>query len=302
MPPGLPGNLPSFQFLYSPSWRDYELIDSGAGRKLERLKHAFIIRPEAEAVWAPALPENEWKKASLIFRSSSEEQGGHWEGMPPEGLPPLSLQYDRLHFQVQFFSSRHIGFFPEQAVQWEWIEGKIRTAKRPVSVLNLFGYTGLATLSAALSGARVTHVDASRKAITWARINQQLSNLNDKPIRWIVDDAVKYLRREVRRGTRYEGIILDPPKFGRGPKGEVWEFYKVLPNLLDLCRQVLSAKPLFLILTAYAVKASSLTLFNAVQENLSGFSGSTSFGELVLKESSAGRNISTAVFAQWSSD
>ncbi len=293
--------VPPFQFLYSPHWKDYELVDSGGGMKLERLNTMLIVRPEAEAVWPRALPDTDWKKAAFTFHPSSDEQGGHWEGLPEGGIAPISLHYKDLTFQVQFSSSRHIGFFPEQAAQWDWINERIQEAQRTISILNLFGYTGLATLSAARAGAKVTHVDASKKAITWARTNQQLSQLSDKPIRWIVDDAVKYLKREVNRGVHYDGIILDPPKFGRGPKGELWEFYKLLPNLLELSKQVLSRQPLFLLLTAYAVKASSLTLHHAVQAIMSTYHGSTSFGELLLTESSAGRNISTAVFAQWSS-
>jgi 23S rRNA (cytosine1962-C5)-methyltransferase len=289
-----------FQFIFSPLWKEYELVDSGDGAKLERLDTFHIIRPEAEAVWPRALPQKEWAKAVAIFKPSNTEQEGRWEGIFPGNNTSTVLHYKDLSFSVQFSSSRHIGIFPEQAAQWDWIAEKISNVNRPISILNLFGYTGLATLSAAKAGARVTHVDASKKAIAWARGNQQASGLTDKPIRWIVDDAVKYLKREVNRSVRYDGIILDPPKFGRGPKGEVWEFYKLLPDLLDLCRQVISKQPLFVILTAYAVKASSLTLCNALQNTMSGLAGSISFGELVLKESSAGRNLSTAVFAQWS--
>ncbi len=291
-----------FQFIFSPLWKEYELVDSGGGAKLERLNTFHIIRPEAEAVWPPALPETDWAKAVAVFKPSNTEQEGRWDGLLPGNITSTILHYKDLAFSVQFSSSRHIGFFPEQAAQWDWIADKIGNTDRPISVLNLFGYTGLATLAAAKAGARVTHVDASKKAIAWARSNQQASTLTDKPIRWIVDDAVKYLKREVNRGVRYDGIILDPPKFGRGPKGEVWEFYKLLPDLLDLCRQVISKQPLFLLLTAYAVKASSLTLNNALQNTMSGLTGSISFGELVLKESSAERNISTAVFAQWSAE
>jgi 23S rRNA (cytosine1962-C5)-methyltransferase len=166
-------------------------------------------------------------------------------------------------------------------------------------VLNLFGYTGLASLSAASAGAQVTHLDASRKVITWARENQQLSGLADLPIRWMLDDAVKFVQREQRRGSHYDGIILDPPKFGRGPKGEVWEFYKFLPDLLAACRAILTPKPLFIQLTAYAVKASAVTMYYAVHEMMSTFGGTTHAGEIGLPEVSQGRFLSTAIFARW---
>jgi 23S rRNA (cytosine1962-C5)-methyltransferase len=165
----------------------------------------------------------------------------------------------------------------------------------------LFGYTGLASLAASQAGASVTHLDASRKVVTWARENQTLSGLQDKSIRWIIDDAVKFVQREARRGSKYDGIILDPPKFGRGPQGEVWEFYKLIPELLQACRQVLTANPQFIILTAYAIKASAVTLFYSLQELMAGWSGSTTAGEVVLVESSAHRAISMAIFARWSS-
>jgi 23S rRNA (cytosine1962-C5)-methyltransferase len=210
------------------------------------------------------------------------------------------MQYKGLKFWVQTSASRHLGVFPEQACQWDWISSIVQELHRPARVLNLFGYTGLASLAAAQAGARVTHIDASKKAITWARENQELSSLDDKPIRWIVDDALKFVEREVRRGSQYEGLILDPPKFGRGPKGEVWEFYKLIPALLAECRKVLCPQPLFVMLTAYAIKASSLTLFYAVQEMMGEYKGKTTAGELVTQEKSGGRIISNAVFARWS--
>lgn len=168
-----------------------------------------------------------------------------------------------------------------------------------VNVLNLFGYTGLATLAAAAAGAKVTHVDASRKAITWARENQTLSGLEGRPIRWIVEDALKFVQREARRGVKYDGILLDPPKFGRGPKGEVWEVYKSLPELLSACRAVLSDRPLFAVLTVYAVKASALHLYYALDEMMRGFGGKLECGELVTQEKSGERLLSSAVYARW---
>lgn len=285
----------------SPGWQDYALLDSGDGLKLERYGKYILKRPEPEAIWQPALPEKTWSSAQALFKPSNEENGGHWETQKPvDDRWPMG--YQSLRFWVQLSASRHLGVFPEQAGQWDWLSAQIQKAsRRPIQVLNLFGYTGLATLAAAAAGAQVTHVDASRKVITWARENQELSGLADRPIRWIVDDALKFIQREARRGSRYDGLILDPPKFGRGPKGEVWEFYKLLPELLSACRQVLSPQPRFVVLTAYAVKASALTLYYAVNEIMQKFSGRTEAGEVVLQEESASRMLSMAIFARWSS-
>jgi 23S rRNA (cytosine1962-C5)-methyltransferase len=293
-----PQAFPATSLLTSPGWSDYSLLDSGNGFKLEKFGEFTLVRPEAEAIWKPALSLDEWKRAQAVFKISPEENGGHWETRTP--LPPRwQMQYGGLKFWVQTSASRHLGVFPEQANHWDWMENQIRKAERPVKVLNLFGYTGLASLAAAHAGAQVTHLDASPKVVSWARDNQKLSNLADRPVRWIVDDAVKFVEREIRRGSFYEGLVLDPPKFGRGPKGEVWEFYKLLPDLLQDCQKVLSKKPLFVILTAYAVKASSLTLYYAVQEMMQAFNGSTQAGELALVEKSQGRLLSTAVYARW---
>jgi 23S rRNA (cytosine1962-C5)-methyltransferase len=284
----------------SPDWQDYELVDSGDGFKLERYGKYFLKRPEPEAVWRPALGEKAWKNAHAIFRTSTEENGGHWETLKPMDERWM-MQYKELKFWAQLSASRHLGVFPEQACQWDWVKAQIHAANRPLQVLNLFGYTGLATLAAAAAGGRLTHIDASRKVLNWARENQDLSGLSERPVRWILDDALKFIQREARRGTRYDGLILDPPKFGRGPKGEVWEFYKLLPELLQACHQVLSEQPRFIILTAYAVKASALTLYYAVNEIMQGTQGQTEAGEVVLEEKSAGRLLSMAIFARWSS-
>jgi 23S rRNA (cytosine1962-C5)-methyltransferase len=291
---------PKLTILTSAAWKDYELLDSGGGSKLERYGPYRLKRPEAEAVWQPALPEKDWNNVHAVFQPSPEENGGHWNNLRsmPDRWP---MTYNSLKFWAQTSNSRHLGVFPEQAAQWDWIMDQVQTAGRPIKVLNLFGYTGLATLAAAAAGAQVTHVDASRKVITWAHENQDLSGLSDRSIRWIVDDALKFVQREARRNSTYDGIILDPPKFGRGPKGEVWEFYKWLPALLEACHSVLSPDPRFVLLTAYAVKASAITLHNAMSEMTTGLPGSIAAGEVVLKDSSAGRLLSMAIFARWSS-
>lgn len=291
---------PPLEILTSPDWQDYELLDSGDGLKLERYGLYRLLRPEPEAVWQRKLPEQDWRNAHAVFKPAPEENGGHWQVL--QKLPERwMMEYKKLRFYVQTTASRHLGVFPEQAAQWDWITRQIELSRRPIKVLNLFGYTGLASLAAAQVGAVVTHLDASRKVVQWANDNLALSNLETRSVRWIVDDALKFVQREARRGSTYEGIILDPPKFGRGPKGEVWEFYKLLPNLLDACRQILSLQPVLVALTAYAVKASPLTLYYAVQEMMNGKNGKLSAGEIALTEKSAGRLLSTAIFARWTS-
>ncbi len=292
--------IPQIHVLTCPGWKDYQLLDSGNGLKLERFGAYRLVRPEAEAIWQPALPEKEWRSAHAVFQPSPEENGGHWEQRSP--LPDRwEMEYDGLKFFIQTSASRHLGAFPEQSTGWDWIANQIQTAQHPLKVLNLFGYTGLATLAAARAGAHVTHLDASRKVVTWANDNLKLSRLEDRSVRWIIDDALKFVQREVRRGVTYDGLILDPPKFGRGPKGEVWEFYKLIPELLSAVRQVLSAEPRFVLLTAYAIKASALTLHIAMQDMMSGYSGAVEAGELALVEASAGRLLSTAIFSRWHS-
>lgn len=283
----------------SPDWQDYELLDSGSGLKLERYGKYILKRPEPEAVWQPALPEKNWNNVHAVFRPAPEENGGHWETLKPVD-DRWAMSYKRLKFWAQLSNSRHIGVFPEQASQWDWIAAQIRGSSRPVQVLNLFGYTGLASLAAAEAGGRVTHLDASRKVITWARENLELSGLGERPVRWMLDDALKFVQREARRGVKYDGLILDPPKFGRGPKGEVWEFYNLLPNLLEACRQIISPQPRFVLLTAYAVKASAVTLHYAVEEMMRAWHGKVEAGEVLLEEKSAGRLLSMAIFARWS--
>lgn len=290
---------PTLLLLSASGWKDYELLDSGAGKKLERYGPYTFVRPEAQAVWRPALPEERWQIAHAVFNPTSEESGGRWQ-FRKQIETTWVMQYKGLKFQAHAAASRHMGVFPEQAVHWDWIGERIRQANRPVKVLNLFGYTGLATLAAAEAGAHVTHVDASKKAIGIGRQNQLLSGLQDRPVRWLVDDVYKFVRREVRRGSHYDGLILDPPKFGRGPEGQVWEFFESLPNLLEVCRSLLSRQPLFIVLTAYAIRASALSIYYALQEMVSGLGGELETGELAIHERSAGRYLSTAIFTRWS--
>jgi 23S rRNA (cytosine1962-C5)-methyltransferase len=304
--------------LESLHWKDYELLDSGDGLKLERFGPYRFVRPEVQAMWSRGLPESAWRDVDGVFQPTSEESGGHWElkkkvaekwvmsaPLAPPHFPRSSAENGGNEGGIRFWAmttpGRHLGVFPEVAAHWDWCAGLIANAERPARVLNLFGYTGLASLAAAQAGAAVTHVDASKKSVTWARENQVLSRLEQKPIRWIVDDALKFVEREGRRGARYDGIILDPPKFGRGPKGEVWEVYESLPGLLKACQEVLSEKPLFVVATLYAVRASAVHLHQTLSEMLTRFNGKLDAGELVTRESSRGRLLSQAVYARWES-
>jgi 23S rRNA (cytosine1962-C5)-methyltransferase len=292
--------VPTIELFSSPNWQDYELLDSGDGLKLERFGPYKFIRPEHQAVWKPALPTKVWNQAEAVFQPDSDESGGRWQ-YKRKLEPGWKMRYQELIFMARTSNSRHLGVFPEQATHWEWLSKIITPQLQPINVLNLFGYTGLASLAAAQAGAKVTHLDASKKSVAIAKENQYLSGLGEKPIRWIVDDAVKFVMREARRKVHYDGIILDPPKFGRGPKGEVWEFFKMLPYLLEQIKPIFTARPLFLVITAYAIRASALSLHYAIQEMMSGYHGKTSSGEIILQEKSAGRILSMAITSRWSS-
>jgi 23S rRNA (cytosine1962-C5)-methyltransferase len=290
---------PQINILTCSGWDDYMLLDSGNGYRLERFGHIVLVRPDAEAIWKPALSEKQWQDFHARFQPSAEEMGGHWQ--IHKAIPsPWILSYNKIKFLCQLSGSKQIGVFPEQSIQWEWISNQLTKTNRPLHILNLFGYTGIASLCAIAPNSKVTHVDASKKVVSWAKENQALSGLQSMPIRWIVDDVIKFVQREVRRGVKYDGIILDPPKFGRGPKGEVWEFYKLIPNLLSTIQQVLSSNPEFMVLTAYAVKASALTLHMALDEMMTSFAGQTECGEVVLKDNSVGHLLSTSIFGRWS--
>lgn len=282
--------------LIADDWRDFELVDSGDGRKLERYGRYRFVRPEPQALWRPSLPLEAWSADGLF--DADETDSGRWrfERPVPESW---TLGWQGLSFAARCTPFRHLGFFPEQAPHWNWCTERLAECTHQPNVLNLFAYTGLASLAAAAAGAGVTHVDASKKSIGYAVENQKLSGLQDLPIRWIVDDTMKFVRREVRRGRRYDGIILDPPKYGRGAKGEIWRLEEHLPELLDLCRSLLSERPAFLLLTVYAVRLSYLGIQQAVAEALAPLGGSVTAGEMALPETSGGRLLPTAIFARW---
>jgi 23S rRNA (cytosine1962-C5)-methyltransferase len=282
------------------STRDYALIDSGNGRKLEQYGPYRIDRPEGQAIWLPALDKDEWAKADAIFTGNTDEEGiGRWQ-FPRKALQETwQQQHDGMKFLGRFTSFRHVGLFPEQAAHWSFMEKLIRDSRRKVKVLNLFGYTGVASLLAARAGAEVTHVDASKKAIGWARENQTVAGLGEKSIRWITEDALKFVLREGRRGNSYDIILLDPPQFGRGPNGEVWQLFDHLPGMVEACRAITAQNALAVILTAYSIRASFFAMHELMRDAFTGVGGEIHSGELILREQSAGRALSTSLFSRW---
>jgi 23S rRNA (cytosine1962-C5)-methyltransferase len=284
---------------------DYALLDSGEGRKLERFGRFTVERPEPQALWRPRLEPGQWLAADAIFKSTSADEdaeGGRWrKNTPvPETWPVRVLGITAL---CRLTSFRHLGLFPEQLPHWEWMVQWLRgVADKPARVLNLFAYTGAASLLAASAGAEVTHVDASKKAIAWARENQAASKLGDAPIRWILDDARKFAAREVRRGKSYHLILIDPPKFGRGPEGEVWDVFTHLAPLLRDCAALLAPGRSALVLTTYAIRASALATDGLARECLAGRGGTFESGELAVIEDAGARVLPTSLFTRWASD
>lgn len=280
-------------------WEDYALLDSGGGRKLERYGPYRVVRPEPQCLWAPQLEREIWAAADATFDPTDEEDAGRWRfnGQPRESWP---MAWGRVRFQARFTPFRHLAFFPEQAANWAWLDSTVRGIGGQPRVLNLFGYTGVASLVMAAAGAAVTHVDASKRAVAWARENAELSGLADRPIRWITEDARKYVQREARRGSRYEGIILDPPKYGRGPGGEVWRLFEDLPELAGLCAELLSENASFLILNAYAERISGAALSGLLAQKLAGRGGTIEWGELALVQDGGERQIGMSFYARWS--
>jgi 23S rRNA (cytosine1962-C5)-methyltransferase len=283
--------------LIGEAWDDYGLIDCGHGRKLERYGKYRFIRPEAQALWAPA--SDDWQADGEFIPGSDEDGGGRWEfarDVPRDGWP---LRWNDVTFQAQTTPFRHLGFFPDMAPVWTWMQGCL-AGRSDQSAMNLFGYTGVGSLALSEGGASVTHVDASKKSVEAAKRNAALSEMSDRPIRWMVDDAAKFTAREVRRGKRYDGIILDPPKFGRGPEGEVWRLEEHLPPLIADCRKLLDNDSVFLFLTVYAVRMSALAIGELVRQHFANLGGTVECGELGVREDARGLILPTAIFARWS--
>jgi len=304
------------------NWTDYEILDTGEDERLERFGKYTFIRPYEDAVWKKTLSKKEWEKADGKFWSSKTGSKGGWK-IENNIDDKWEMSYKDIKFFVSPTPFRHFGFFPEQASHWDFIEKKIGLAKNsakfsrvlglgpdqlenfpnssPVKFLNLFGYTGVASLFALRAGAEVTHLDASKQSLSIAKENQKLSGLENMPMRIICDDVLKFLERESKRGNKYDAVIMDPPKFGRGPKGETWKIEESLPKLLAGVKKVLSDKPLFVILTSYAIDSSSLSLGCALRDTMKDFKGEVKQGELCLVEKSNNRLISLANTAVWES-
>lgn len=338
------------QILTTTGWSDYALLDSGNGMRLEQFGPYTTVRPDPQAIWQPSLPQSEWLQADVRFVRTSGDKG-EWKfkrHLPEKWL----MHWHHVSFWTRLTSFKHTGVFPEQSLQWEFIEEKIKervkkysSSKRSesrsnfstssnnkktvilndseesqsknnlsiekdpstslrfaqddkgVSILNLFGYTGIATLVASSAGAKVTHVDASKPSISWAKENQIASKLQDKPIRWILDDAEKFVEREIRRGNTYDAVIMDPPVYGHGPTGQIWKFSENFPRLMQNIKLLLSNDPLFVVVNAYAISSSALMLQNVMSDFLP--KGKIEVGELVLEEKTSHRPLSTGIFARW---
>jgi 23S rRNA (cytosine1962-C5)-methyltransferase len=286
--------------LASDGFPDYRFIDSGQGRRLERFGRVTVDRPEPQAMWTRRQPKA-WETADAVFGDDAEADEGKWR-IPRTVPQSWPVKVGDVTMQCRLSVFRHLGLFPEQRPNWDWMRKGIEKIGGRPRVLNLFAYTGCASLIAAKAGAEVTHVDASRKAIAWAKDNQAASGLDDAPIRWILEDARKFVAREVRRGKTYDVILVDPPKFGRGPGNEVWEIARDLPLLMADCAALLSKKQSFLILTAYAIRASALAIGEVAREALAERGGRFDVGELAIKEHGGTRLLSTSLFTRWCSD
>ena len=272
----------------------YELIDSGGEEKLERFGDVVLSRPDPQALWEKKLATSHWGLANGKFEREGKD--GRWTGKLPK---EWQIEFGGLKFLIKPTSFKHTGLFPEQESNWQWGSELIKNAGREVSVLNVFGYTGGATLAAAKAGAKVTHVDASKTAVAWARENAKLSGLEDKPIRWITDDAITFLKREIKRGVKYDCVVMDPPAFGHGPDGEVWKFEENFLELLKLVGQLLSDKPLFVLVNGYAAGYSPLAFAYNLESFEKKFGGSIEYGDLAIAESNSYRVLPAGIFARW---
>ena len=270
------------------NWKDYEVIDCSKGEKLERWGDYILVRPDPQVIWDTPRKEKGWHKMNAHYHRS-KKGGGEWEFFD---LPQQwSIHYRNLTFQLKPFSFKHTGLFPEQAANWDWFSELIKKAGRPIKVLNLFAYTGGATIAAAAAGASVTHVDASKGMVTWAKENAASSGLADAPIRWIVDDCVKFVEREIRRGNHYDAIIMDPPSYGRGPKGEIWKIEESIHPLVKLCAQLLVDRPLFFLINSYTTGLQPAVLSYLIGTELKRFPGKVTADEIGLPVSSNGLTL-----------
>ena len=278
-------------------WADYGLVDSGHGRKLERYGLYRFIRPEPQAMWVPAHPD--WEADGVFVPGSDEDGGGRWDfarSVPKGGWP---LHWQELTFTAQTTPFRHLAFFPDMMPVWAWAQARLAGRAAP-QCLNLFGYTGVGSLALAAAGGSIAHVDASKKSVEAAKANAALSGMAGAPIRWLVDDAVKFTAREVRRGKRYDAIILDPPKYGRGPDGEVWRLESGLAGLIANCRALVDRESAFVFLTVYAIRMSALAIGELMRQAFGDLEGNVEAGELAVREEARGLALPTAIWARWS--
>jgi 23S rRNA (cytosine1962-C5)-methyltransferase len=285
--------MSALETIVAEPWADWGLIDSGGGKKWERYGKVTVVRPEPQAMWDPQ--GSDWDPHATFVPGSDEEGGGRWvlHRPVPKSWP---LERDGVRFEASLTPFRHLAFFPDMAPQWDWMRARAEGAE----VMNLFGYTGVGTLLLSEAGARMTHVDASKKSVEQGKTNAALSGLSDRPIRWMIDDAAKFTAREVRRGRRYQGILLDPPKFGRGPTGEVWRLEEHLSGLIEECGRLLDSDSRFLVLTVYAVRMSALSIAELVRQKLAHLGGTVTCGEMAVREEARGLLLPTAIFARWS--
>ena len=277
------------------------MLDSGNGKRLERFGTVIVERPDPQALWHPRQSNELWNSAHAVFEMSQQEKKEVWR-IVAELPQPWHMRWNNLTFGLRLTPFKHTGVFPEQQIQWQWMQDTIlhASAQSAPRVLNLFAYTGIASLVCASAGAQVTHVDASKPSMTWAHENQTLSKVRDTAIRWILDDALSFVSREVRRGQVYDAIIMDPPVYGHGPEGQLWDFPKSFPKLIEECTKVLVPHPLFILINAYAVSASGLMLKNILEELVDGHKGTLEAGELALQEASTNRLLSTGIYGRWS--
>ena len=278
-------------------WKDYEILDMANGEKLERWKNIVLVRPDPQIIWKDKTFPEKWNKANAIYKRSNKGGGGwNYKTKLPESW---QIKYKDLTFNIKPMGFKHTGLFPEQAVNWDWMINKIKNAKRPIKVLNLFAYTGGATVACLYAGASVCHVDSSKGMVAWAKENVASSKLQDKPVRYIVDDVVKFVQREIRRGNKYDAIIMDPPSYGRGTNGEVWKFEDNIYDLVELCSKVLTDNPLFFLINSYTTGISAEVLSNLLRLNLKKYNGKITSGEIGLPMKDSNLILPCGIFGKW---
>ena len=278
-------------------WKDYEILDMANGEKLERWKNIILVRPDPQIIWKDKTFSEKWNKANAVYKRSNKGGGGwNYKTKLPDSW---QIKYKDLTFNIKPMGFKHTGLFPEQAVNWDWMINKIKNAKRPIKVLNLFAYTGGATVACLYAGASVCHVDSSKGMVSWAKENVTSSKLQNKPVRYIVDDVVKFVQREIRRGNKYDAIIMDPPSYGRGASGEVWQFENNISDLIELCEKVLSDKPLFFLINSYTTGISAEVLSNLLRLNLKKYKGKITSGEIGLPMKDSNLILPCGIFGKW---